>query len=82
MSEPIQIDLSGLDHKWGGANVCAVCGFDFDAQYDEPPEDEDEGHEVPLLLFRGVGDNCQMLALCWKCAEPRMLAKGGQPGAG
>lgn len=72
MSAPLHIDLTGLEDKWGGANVCAVCGFDFDAQYDHEPADPDEGYEVPLQLFRGEGDDCQMMAFCWKCAEPRV----------
>lgn len=66
------IDLSGLEDKWGKANVCAICGFDFDEQYDREPEDEDEGHEIPLQIFRGEGEHCQMMAFCWKCAQTRM----------
>lgn len=68
MSNPLKIDLSGLEKKWGSENKCALCGFDFDNQ--DPGEDEE--WEVPLQLFRGEGKACQMLAFCFKCAELRM----------
>ena len=68
----LHIDLEGLEGKWSkGKSCCAVCGFDFDNQ---DPVDED-GCEVPLLLFRGKGKAMEMLSLCWLCATVRMQRK-------
>ena len=68
MSDPLHIDLSGLEDKWGNENKCAICGFVFDNQ--DPEEGEE--WEVPLQLFRGEGKACQMMAFCWNCAQLRM----------
>lgn len=67
MSEPIDIDLRGLEHKFStnGRQVCAVCGFDFDLR------EEDEDQKFPLMLWRNGGK--EMLVLCLEpCAAMRM----------
>lgn len=73
MSDNLNIDLSGLEDKFStsGAQVCALCGRDYDNLPEEEYEKED-GDTVPLLLWRNEGK--EMLTLCWKCAEPRMKA--------
>jgi len=70
----LEIDLTGLEHKWGSENKCAVCGFDFDNQENEA-DDPDFEYGVPLHLFRGEGKDCQMMAFCWECAKIRMQKK-------
>ena len=63
-----QIDLAGLEGKWQrSGSVCAVCGFDYNRS-----ESDGEDHDVPLLLFRGKGEQVEMLTLCWGCAQVRM----------
>lgn len=78
----LEIDLQGLEDKWGSRNVCAVCGRDFDG--DEEPTDEDglrqDGTEppFPLQLFKGRGRSVKMLVLCsHPCAEARMQNRKG-----
>jgi hypothetical protein len=74
MSQPtININLTGLEHKWGKHNVCAVCGKDHDDVATDEEDDEADGNGGALQMFRGEGDACQMLVLCWHpCAAGRM----------
>lgn len=67
----MQIDLAGLEDKWStsGAQICAVCGRDFDHLPEEEYE-KDDGNTVPLLLWRN--DGTEMMTFCWECAKPRM----------
>lgn len=62
----VQINLDGLKFSSDGSQVCAVCGYNFDAQQ----EDEEGNYQVPLLLWRNEGR--EMMTLCWSCAEPRI----------
>ena len=72
----LRIDLDGLESKWAtsGKQICAVCGFDFDFQPDDPdPDNEGNAYKVPLLLWRK--DCTEMLTMCWECATIRMQNK-------
>ena len=59
----MRIDVADLESKWQRdgsiVTVCAVCGVKF------------KFGECPLMLWRGPG-GAEMLALHFKCAEPRI----------
>ena len=76
MSEPLNIDLSGIEDMFfaSGRMMCADCGRDFDradSKQEGPISEENpDDSRVPLLLWKDDGK--LMLTLCWPCATKRM----------
>lgn len=71
----IEIDLTGIDHKFGVKNTCADCNKDWDAV--EPCDETEEAtSNFAFQIFRGEGKATKMLTLCWTpCAQLRMQKK-------